>query len=53
MTDQQRQDAATKQGGASGSVKAKNGGGVMPEPEAPKPGEHIGPPGAGGKATGG
>jgi hypothetical protein len=44
--------AATLQSGKDG-VKAASGGGLMPHPRAPQPGEHIGAPGAGAKSGGG
>jgi len=47
--DQAAADAAKLR---QGTVKSKGGGGVMPEPAAVKPGEHVGPPGPGPKATG-
>lgn len=51
LTPQQLEEAKTKQKGVGG-VKAQMGGGVMPAPEIPKPGEHVGPPPSGGKAGG-
>ncbi|MHB8635396.1 MAG: hypothetical protein ACYC96_02870 [Fimbriimonadaceae bacterium] len=50
-TAQQKAASAAVQPGANG-VKARNGGGMAPSPEQAKPGEHVGPPGAGGKTGG-
>jgi len=47
-----RDPANLKQQGAGG-VKARGGGGLVGPPEDAKPGEHVGPPPAGGKAGGG
>jgi hypothetical protein len=52
LTADQKAAAAQKQGGA-GSIKAKEGGGVMPDPIPPRPGEHVGAPESGGKSSGG
>jgi hypothetical protein len=52
LTADQKAAAAQKQGGPGG-IKAKEGGGVMPDPIPPKPGEHVGAPDAGGKSSGG
>lgn len=47
----QAQAEAAKQ--LQGPIKAKGGGGMMPPPEVPKPGEHVGLPPPGNKAGGG
>ena len=50
-TQQQKEDAGLKMG--VNPVKAKSGGGLVPQPKENTPGEHIGMPDAGTKAGAG